>query len=405
MQNTVIISNSKKIDFSQAWTALRQVKKLHIPMGISITPGDRQLPANEIDLWFLIDQIFFQAGEQKMGLVFTDQAFLREWTQYIAVETLSLLRRFFEDNHVDGLLFNQSCAEAHDQNGKPNFSHDTRSDFSLPRYTLPKVIGMLMSQDPHATRGLGHARMADLALRADNPYLAFYHADIAREDPAALKAAMPTLISALLDLGLLDEARDFIQSCIQNKVEERVLFFHNARLLTLSGHPEKAFEQIHDVYQSDLDALAHLEQGRAFIAMHDFESAQRAFRRSLDLEADNYGAELLMGVSLRNQHYESGDPYGLAQAKICFEKVLLRQGYHASQAYHHLCTVYFAQKKFEKAKGYAERCLKIRDHVSARRNLILCLYALGKLEEAKAQAKLQRLRHPDEKSILDQYGF
>ncbi len=405
MQSSIVAPDPNATNYEYVWTTLRQVKTLHIPMGISETPGDRQLTANEDDLWFLIDRIFFQAGEQKMGLVFTDQAFLREWTQHIAVETLMLLRRFFEDNHVDGLLFNQSCAESHDQNGMPNFSHETQSVFSLPRVVLPKVIGMLMSQDPQSTRGLEHARMGDLALRADNPYVAFYHADIAKEDTATLKEAMPTLIAALLDLGLLNEARDFIQYALQSRVEERDLYFHNARYLTLSGQPEKAFEQIHDVSHSDLEPLAHLERGRAFIAMHDFESAQRALRRSLELEADNYSAELLMGISLRNQHYGSGDPHGLAQAKLCFEKVLLRQGYHASQAYHHLCTVYFAQKKFEKAKNYAERCLRFRDHAPARRNLILCLYALGKLDEAKTQARLQRVRHPDEKPILDQYGF
>lgn len=403
--NISLVPDLAAADFIQTWIGIRKVENLYIPMGITKDPGDRRVRVGQEVLWFFIDQIFLKTDVHKLGLVFTDRSMLRKQTQFLATETAWTLRRFFEDNNVDGLLINRSCPESHDQHGVPNLSYETASACTVPKVTLAEIVGLLLSPDPQADKGCSHTQIADLAIREDNPYVALYHAKRARENNDTLREAILSQIAALLDLGLTHDANGLIQTCIKRNSDDERLLFHYARVLTISGRPHDALAQINMISPKHVDSLGHLETGRAFIAMGEFEKAQMALRRSLELEPGHFAAELAMGISLRDQHYNDANPHGLAQAEFCFEKVLVRQGYHLSEIFHHLCTIYFALGKFEKAKSYAKRCLQLRDNAIARRYLILCLNALGQMDEAKKEAGFQRVRHPEEIKHLEKYGL
>lgn len=399
----VVLVPTGEAPFLQMWKGLVEVPQLFLPLERGIAPEDRcgEQIENMLDVANLLNKT--PEGMQ-IGIVFTDKKVFVPGACYAAMNSSECLKQYFHAGRVGAVAFNSSLNRSDMSSLSEDITYRLPRGYTLYRFVLPRLIGLMVSDDPFAVRSGSHTRLAEQAATADNPYSAYHHAAAAREEGAPLNDFYFFELGALMTLNLNKQVSDYLQ-WYQNKGEKDPRFrLYCARALTLSGQPDQALQLVQTFLQdSALGGFAWLERGRACMIKGMFQEAISSFDECLRLDPDNLDACLGAGIAYRNINYSSGNREGLAVARSYFEKVAFTSGYHASEAYFHIGTILLAVGDYAGCEAAVLKSLRLRDAGIARRNLILALHAQGKVKEAYDQYTFLKGYSPKDAEGLEKY--
>jgi cytochrome c-type biogenesis protein CcmH/NrfG len=97
-------------------------------------------------------------------------------------------------------------------------------------------------------------------------------------------------------------------------------------------------------------ALAHMRSGKALAKLKEFDKAEAAYRRSLELNADNVAAEFGLASALFSQEKS-------AEALPLFEKLAKREDEWGAISREYAAQTYFDLKRFDEALGVSDALL------------------------------------------------
>jgi tetratricopeptide (TPR) repeat protein len=401
--DNVVLVPTGEAPFLRMWKGLTDLTQLFLPLERNLTPENRCVV--EVENMLEVANLLNKTPEgMQVGLVFTDRKVFVPGACYASMNASECLKQYFHAGRVGAVDFNSSLNRADMNSLNEDITYRLPRGYTLYRFVLPRLIGLMVSDDPFAVRSGSHIRLAEQAASADNPYSAYHHAAAAREEGAALNDYYFFELGALMTLNLNKQVSDYLQWYQNKKGQDPRFRLYYARALTLSGQPDQALPLVQTFLQDrSLGGFAWLERGRAYMIKGMFQEAITSFDECLRLDPGNLDACLGAGIAYRNINYSSGNREGLAAARSCFEKVASPGGYHASEAYFHIGTILLAVGDYAGCETATLKSLRLRDTGIARRNLILSLHAQGKVKEASDQYTFLKGYSPKDAEGLEKY--
>ncbi|MBI2877398.1 MAG: tetratricopeptide repeat protein [Candidatus Tectomicrobia bacterium] len=389
--------------FLEVWQKLPEVPWLYLPIDVKDNADPGEIIDTE-DMLTVANQLFRSSDGMTTGMVYTDHRLFRPGAVVARMKTASALEQFFQAGRVQGVSFNLTMnSAAMSGSAVKDFTYNLPYHFTVFRFVLPRLVGLVTSADPFARSGVAHSAIARQALKADQVYVAYHHAAAAREGGEALDAYYFTELDALMTLRLNQQVTDYL-AWYEKRGSNPLFKLYCARALSLSGQPEEALSMIRPfLMHPELGALAWLEQGRAMMIQGDPRGAINGFDECLRRDPEKIEAHLGRGIAYRNLNYQSSNEPGLRVALQAFQKVALKKGYHASEAYFHMGTIYLALGRMAEGEEVTRKSLQLRDTGIARRNLIIFLHARGNVPEAYDEYQFLLQQSPQDAQGLESY--
>ena len=399
----VVLIPGKEAPFLQMWGGLPDVAQLFLPLDRSQTPEGRCVvkAGNMLEVANLLNTT---PEGMHVGLVFTDRRLFVPGACYAAMRTPDCLKQYFHAGRVGAVAFNSSLNCADMDSLQEDITYRLPEGYTLYRFVLPRLVGLVTSDDPFAEKSGNHIQCAREAVSANDPFIAYHHAAAAREEGAELDDFYFLELDSLMALNLNEQVADYLPWYQQKGGKDPRFKLYCARALSLSGQPDKAFPLVQPLlHDRALGGLAWLERGRAHAVKGNFQEAIVSFDECLRRDPENLDAKLGAGIAYRNINYASGNRKGLEMARSYFDKVASVNGYRASEAYFHIGTILLALGDFAGCEDAVRKSLALRDTGIARRNLVLSLHALGKVKEAHDEYLFLSSYSPSDAQGLEKY--
>jgi len=384
-----IIPNKVSSSCQEMWGELRHLSEIFIPYmeatqiygeaGSEMHCGNLFITMGEQSTLDTIDSLSWSTPDSgRVALLYTDsQIVARGMIPLALAPSVALERFFFSPREIDSIIFNPI------DDGPEHFS------YGVKRFYLPRLIGMLRSDEPWDGDAIAHAKKAADFYAQDRIFEALHHSALARELGAPVDAYFFTEIQSLISCSLWENVQQYLRWYETKEASSPRLEILRARLLSVGGQPDKARDCLVKLIEDkQFAASVSLEIGRAYLIEKKPELALEAFDKCLSVAPTSWDAQLGRGIAIRSMHYQSGDSAKLLEAKKSFEAVVAMGGLHSAEAYHHCGTICGRLLMLDEAVDYYRQALAARYSSVSRMNLALMLKQMGDWDEAVKEFQL-----------------
>jgi len=224
----------------------------------------------------------------------------------------------------------------------------------------PQEQKNLAGENPQAARDL-YARAAQFLEQSSRNALSL---DLTKMDEETKQR-----LAALGYVGSFTDAAKLEGKKLLNPREKIGVFnaLNKAREMGMEGKAEPAIRDILAIIADDPELVdAYFTLGNIYYKERRFKDALQAFRQALTLKPDDSFTVINMANCL----------VGLGRADEAEKTVLafLQKGFQDSQLYHLLGGLNYAQKKYDKAIVYFEKCLSLNSESAASHNSLAAIY-------------------------------